>query len=44
MGGILIVVMLYFPKGFAGVLALIGSKMFGQSPEKTTTEDDQCQQ
>jgi branched-chain amino acid transport system permease protein len=43
MGGILIVVMLYFPKGFAGVLALIGSKMFGQSPVKTTTEDDQCQ-
>lgn len=36
MGAILIVVMLYFPKGFAGVLALIGSKMFGQSPGKTT--------
>jgi branched-chain amino acid transport system permease protein len=42
MGGILIVVMLYFPKGFAGVLALIGSKVFGQSPEKTTPEDDRC--
>jgi len=27
MGAILIVVMLYFPKGFAGVLALIGSKV-----------------
>ncbi len=38
LGAILIVVMLYFPKGFAGVLALIGSKMFGQSPEKTTAE------
>jgi len=34
MGVILIVVMLYFPRGFAGVLALIGSKMFGQSPKK----------
>ncbi len=44
MGAILIVVMLYFPKGFAGVLALIGSKVFGQSPEKTTTEDDRCKQ
>jgi branched-chain amino acid transport system permease protein len=44
MGVILIVVMLYFPKGFAGVLALIGSKVFGQSPEKTTTEDDRCKQ
>jgi branched-chain amino acid transport system permease protein len=44
MGVILIVVMLYFPKGFAGVLAMIGSKVFGQSPEKATTEDDQCKQ
>ena len=44
MGVILIVVMLYFPKGFAGVLAMIGGKVFGQSPEKTTTEDDQCKQ
>jgi branched-chain amino acid transport system permease protein len=44
MGVILIVVMLYFPKGFAGVLALIGSKVFGQSPEKTTAEDDRCKQ
>ncbi len=44
MGVILIVVMLYFPKGFAGVLALIGSKVFGRSPEKTTAEDDRCQQ
>ncbi len=43
MGLILIVVMLYFPKGFAGVLALIGSKVFAQSPEKTTREDDRCQ-
>ena len=44
MGVILIVVMLYFPKGFAGVLALIGSKVFGQSPEKTTAEDDRYKQ
>ena len=44
MGIILIVVMLYFPKGFAGVLALIGSKVFGQSLKKTPTVDDRCQQ
>lgn len=44
MGVILIVVMLYFPKGFAGVLAMIGGKVFGQSPGKTTTEDDRCKQ
>jgi branched-chain amino acid transport system permease protein len=44
MGVILIVVMLYFPKGFAGVLALVGSKVFGQSPEKTTAEDDRFKQ
>jgi len=44
MGVILIAVMLYFPKGFAGVLALVRSKVVGQSPEKTTAEDDRCKQ
>ena len=37
MGGILIVVMLYFPAGFAGVLALFGRKA-PWLPEKTTAE------
>lgn len=44
MGAILIVVMLYFPKGFAGVVALIGNKVFGQLPGKTTPEDGRYKQ
>ena len=38
MGGILIVVMLYFPAGFAGVLALFRRKEPCRLPEKTTAE------
>jgi branched-chain amino acid transport system permease protein len=38
MGAILILVMLYFPKGFAGVLELFRRKEPQQSPGKTTTE------
>jgi branched-chain amino acid transport system permease protein len=44
MGAILIVVMLYFPKGFAGVLTMIGNKVFRRVPEKKATEDDRCKQ
>jgi len=38
MGGILLVVMLYFPAGFAGVLALFRRKEPFRLPEKTTAE------
>jgi hypothetical protein len=38
MGGILIVVMLYFPAGFAGVLALFRRREPCRLPEKATTE------
>jgi branched-chain amino acid transport system permease protein len=38
MGGILIVVMLYFPAGFAGVLTLFRRKEPCRLPEKTTAE------
>jgi branched-chain amino acid transport system permease protein len=38
MGGILILVMLYFPAGFAGVLALFRRKEPCRLPEKTTAE------
>lgn len=39
MGAILILVMLYFPTGFAGVLALVGNKVLRQSPEKPIAKD-----
>ena len=40
MGMILIVVIIFFPKGFAGFLALIRDKWFVTSPRKTAMEGD----
>ena len=44
MGAILILVMLYFPKGFAGVWALIERKVFGESPSKRVAEGGRSSQ
>lgn len=40
MGMILIIVILFFPKGFAGLLTLIKDKWFGTPPRRPATEGD----